>query len=133
MNNYDIPSTIFNLSIGGLSIGLVMDMATNDIYLSFVDTTNVIAQNLNWDNSGWTFITIKRSGSDLIIYRNGVLLNTFALDAVLTYGGAFSRDVGFTGELYDIHGLPNAVSNESVLYFYNDMVNNNGKATLWPY
>jgi PKD repeat protein len=100
--------------------------------LRFNDATNNIQVWLDRGYSDWTMLSIVRSGSNLIVYENGVVTNTVVMaDAYITYGGEFTALCDGGSTLWDMRMVSRAVGSDAQRYFYTDVVEHAGNAMSW--
>jgi hypothetical protein len=115
---------LFRIATGGLIVTLDADSVEFDDGVNNVECTVAPTE--------WTMITLVRSGSNLIVYANGSVANTYALtDPTIVYGGrATIGGAGVVG--YDAQILTRAVSADAIEYAYNDVIENEGNSVGWP-
>ena len=100
-----------------LSAGLQFGFGGNNASVSFYGTT-------------WGLFVVVRRGDYLLLYHNDILLNTFLLGSITTYGGTVSIMSNQTGQIEDVRIYNSAISTDALAYYHRNMVNDNGNAFL---
>jgi len=98
--------------------------------LVFDDTVETFTQQLNWNSVDWVAIKVDRKGTSLRVSENGVLLQTFVMSGIRTYGTDLDIMSSVSGDMFDFKIFRSFVSDEANAYYYNDIINNNGNKLL---
>jgi len=119
-----LPTGSLNFRYVGEDKWRFTDSAGNNIGVRYNDTSGAT----------WVHIAIVRSGSNLLWYQNGALLQTVNLaSGVTTYGGLSSINNVNNGalDIYDFRIFASAISTKALAYYYSDVTGaHNGNSFL---
>ena len=83
-----------------------------------------------WDGLSWAMFTVVREGNFILLYCNKTLLNTFSVSSFLTYGGTLTQFGAQVISAFAPRIFAEALSADAIGYAYDDVVENNGNATM---
>ena len=105
------------------------DIAIDNGSLVLNNAGQTISQRLNWAQ-GWASLFVRRSGDEIAIGKNGVILNTFLISSRPSFSGTLEVMKNEIGKLFDLRVYNSAISDDAYAYYYRDVTRNNGDALL---
>jgi hypothetical protein len=133
-NIVSTPITLWRMDVdNGNTLTITLNAAGLNYIIQFNDGTNGDSRTLSFDGSGWVHIAVVRTGTVLKIIENGVALSSTTLtDATLGYGGTVYFVENSIGTAYDARINNRAISTSALLYYYRDVVDNQGNGGVIP-
>ena len=83
----------------------------------------------NFIENEYTPVIVTRTGDIIKMYVRGELVGQFTSSSVLNYGKIVYA-IDKSCKCFDLKILPRAMSQEDILYYINNVLNNNGKEVL---
>ena len=115
--------------IGTLEVTVQDNGGTHQLRIA--DGVNTpIEIDLTADGSEWFNIIIVRSGTSILVYEDNTLIHTATGWSVIDYGTLLSAITSSLVEFFDLRVLNVALSASDIDYYYDDVINNEGEATL---
>jgi len=116
-------ATMYSFGTGGLTLGVnaAGQVVINDGAIARTFDTGI--------TSGYIFIGMYRSGTMITPFYNKTRCNPFVVGT--TYGGTVTiMGGGLSGNLFDLRCYNKAVSSTVLDYYYDDVIDNKGNATM---
>lgn len=110
-----------------ITIGTFVITITAAGVINITDGVNTVNINLNQNYAAWTQLGITREENVIRVYEKGSLTNTAVVGSIEAISG--NMIISGACSLSDLRVKSNAASNDSILYHYEDMINNKGNST----
>jgi PKD repeat protein len=120
------PGIIYQCVAGANTLTIQITSAGGVRSITFNDGVNGYSRQLTW-TAGWVHLAVVRSGANIKIYEDGVLIYTNPMiDSSIEYGGSTIVSNGAIVAVFDVRRIARAVSADALAYYY-DQVTTNGK------
>lgn len=86
----------------------------------------------NWNGMGWIHFAVVRTGAMLQFFINGISVSVEALTNYDSYGSRVTIMAGSSGSVFDPRIYNTAQNAESLLYYYLDVMDNQGNGVMYP-
>jgi hypothetical protein len=125
---------IITLATGALAIAVYVDI-TGDPYLSYTDASGTVKVELPLSANqmagiSWALFKVVRAGTSLMIYLDGVLIETATLGSVVPVGGKAVIADENTSCLHDIRVCPTVVSSAATNYYQQNLIEDIGNSFM---
>ena len=99
-------------------------------FVNVNDNGTMHVQGLSWSGTGWTLVRVTRSGNHWVIGENGQPLITNLAPSVNIFTGDMEIQAANPKHAFDVRLYASAISAETFTWYYENVVNEQGKAVL---
>ena len=128
---FSVSSIVSSVEICRIGTAIIRVNRAGSVYSLILNDNGVdYAQILTWKGVGWVTLRVTRSGQNLIMSENGEQIFRMPLSAINTYAATVTFSAANPKYLFDFRLDPAAISAEAVTYYYQDVTERNGNATI---
>lgn len=115
--------------IGVLDVRTIDNGGTYQLQISDGINSPILID-LSADGDSWFNIIIVRSGTSILVYEDSELVHTETGWVAVDYGDSIAAISSSLVKYFDLRVLNVALSASDIDYYYDDVINNEGEATL---